>query len=93
VRNGADRVSRVTHAPLEPFARGMLPVDPGNEIHWETSGNPDGEADGHGGVESMEEMARAKAAGSSERCWRFEARDSARLEVTCLPDGVARPAW
>jgi proline iminopeptidase len=33
----------VTHAPLEPFARGMLPVAQGNEIYWETSGNPDGE--------------------------------------------------
>jgi hypothetical protein len=53
----------VTHAPLEPFARGMLPVAQGNEIYWETSGNPDGEADGHGGVESMEEMARAKGRG------------------------------
>ncbi len=31
------------HPPLEPFAHGMLPVGHGNEIYWETSGNPDGE--------------------------------------------------
>jgi proline iminopeptidase len=29
-------------APIEPFAHGMLPVGDGNEIYWETSGNPDG---------------------------------------------------
>ena len=28
--------------PLEPFATGYLPVSDGNEIYWETSGNPDG---------------------------------------------------
>jgi proline iminopeptidase len=33
----------VTHPPLEPFAHGTLPVSDGNEIYWETSGNPDGQ--------------------------------------------------
>jgi proline iminopeptidase len=28
--------------PIEPFADGYLPVSDGNEIYWETSGNPDG---------------------------------------------------
>ena len=28
--------------PLEPFASGYLPVTDGNEIYWETSGNPHG---------------------------------------------------
>lgn len=28
--------------PIEPFASGYLPVSDGNEIYWETSGNPDG---------------------------------------------------
>jgi proline iminopeptidase len=32
----------VTHPPLEPFRSGLLPVGDGNEIYWETSGNPDG---------------------------------------------------
>lgn len=27
---------------IEPFATGWLPVSDGNEIYWETSGNPDG---------------------------------------------------
>jgi proline iminopeptidase len=27
---------------IEPFAAGWLPVGDGNEIYWETSGNPDG---------------------------------------------------
>jgi proline iminopeptidase len=30
------------HPPLEPFARGHLTVADGNEIYWETSGNPEG---------------------------------------------------
>ncbi|MFF1571514.1 prolyl aminopeptidase [Leifsonia sp. NPDC058292] len=29
-------------APIEPFATGMLPVGDGNELYWETSGNPSG---------------------------------------------------
>lgn len=33
----------MTHPPLESFAHGMLPASHGNEIYWETSGNPDGE--------------------------------------------------
>jgi proline iminopeptidase len=28
--------------PIEPFATGMLPVSDGNQIYWETSGNPEG---------------------------------------------------
>jgi proline iminopeptidase len=28
--------------PIEPFATGYLTVSDGNEIYWETSGNPDG---------------------------------------------------
>lgn len=28
--------------PIEPYDSGLLPVDGGNEIYWETSGNPDG---------------------------------------------------
>ena len=28
--------------PLEPFAAGMLPVDDGHQLYWETSGNPAG---------------------------------------------------
>ncbi len=28
--------------PIEPFATGMLPVDNGNVIYWEASGNPEG---------------------------------------------------
>lgn len=28
------------YPPIEPFATGMLPVGDGNEIYWETSGNP-----------------------------------------------------
>jgi proline iminopeptidase len=28
--------------PIEPFATGYLPVSDGNEIYWETSGNPKG---------------------------------------------------
>jgi proline iminopeptidase len=28
--------------PIEPFATGYLPVGDGNEIYWETSGNPKG---------------------------------------------------
>lgn len=28
--------------PIEPFATGMLPVDDGNVIYWEASGNPEG---------------------------------------------------
>jgi proline iminopeptidase len=28
--------------PIEPFAFGMLAVGDGNELYWETSGNPDG---------------------------------------------------
>jgi proline iminopeptidase len=29
-------------SPIEPFATGYLPVSDGNEIYWETSGNPEG---------------------------------------------------
>jgi proline iminopeptidase len=32
----------VQFPPIEPFATGYLPVSDGNEIYWETSGNPDG---------------------------------------------------
>jgi proline iminopeptidase len=28
--------------PIEPFASGLLPVSHGNELYWETSGNPAG---------------------------------------------------
>lgn len=30
------------YPPIEPFATGMLSVGDGNEIYWETSGNPNG---------------------------------------------------
>ena len=32
----------MTHPPIEPFKAGWLSVGDGNEIYWETSGNPDG---------------------------------------------------
>ncbi|TDQ54469.1 prolyl aminopeptidase [Actinorugispora endophytica] len=30
--------------PIEPYARGLLDVGDGNQVYWETSGNPDGKA-------------------------------------------------
>jgi proline iminopeptidase len=32
---------------VEPFARGMLEVGDGNELYWETSGNPAGKSAVH----------------------------------------------
>jgi len=32
---------------IEPHASGLLDVGDGNQIHWETSGNPDGAAAAH----------------------------------------------
>ncbi|GAA1609817.1 prolyl aminopeptidase [Leucobacter chromiireducens] len=33
---------RTLYPPIEPTAHGMLPVGDGNEIYWESCGNPDG---------------------------------------------------
>ena len=33
---------RSLYPPIEPYASGHLAVDDGQEIYWETSGNPDG---------------------------------------------------
>lgn len=33
----------VTYPPIEPYAQGMLDVGDGQQIYWETSGNPDGQ--------------------------------------------------
>ena len=33
---------RALYPPIEPTSHGMLPVGDGNEIYWETCGNPDG---------------------------------------------------
>jgi proline iminopeptidase len=32
----------MSHAQIEPYASGLLTVDDGDQIYWETSGNPDG---------------------------------------------------
>ncbi|GAC57068.1 prolyl aminopeptidase [Gordonia hirsuta DSM 44140 = NBRC 16056] len=33
---------RTLYPPVEPYSHGYLPVGDGQEIYWETSGNPDG---------------------------------------------------
>ena len=33
---------RSLYPPIEPYASGHLAVDDGQEIYWETSGNPEG---------------------------------------------------
>lgn len=39
-----DTMSSVRHPPIEPYDSGLLEIGDGNQIYWETSGNPDGKA-------------------------------------------------
>jgi proline iminopeptidase len=41
-QNRSPYCGEVPFPPIEPYASGLLPVDDGAEIWWETSGNPDG---------------------------------------------------
>ena len=37
-----DAFRRELHPPIEPYDRGMLPLDALHTMYWETSGNPQG---------------------------------------------------
>jgi proline iminopeptidase len=40
--SGRNRLSLVRYPEIEPYDQGLLEVDDGNLVYWETSGNPDG---------------------------------------------------